>query len=111
MMTFKTTQHFSKDRATRAAYIAEKVGFGEFVYTVNHTNKEGKMMNYRITETGVLMVFTMSNEIVTMYLLKAYEIKRFYGYSEKTVPAYLLKKAMKNEKNGYIRNQPDHTER
>ena len=106
-MANKVTIHFRDERAERATYIAQTVGFGEVIRTAEFYNKNGLYQTLQITETGVVIVRGNNGVLITMYIAKAIQIADIYKVNEwGRVPNWLMNKATKNWKKGYIQNQP-----
>ena len=93
------TKHFRNDRADRATYIAQTVGFGE---VVKETMRNNTATIEQVTETGVIIVRNLNTAIITMYIGQMNQIAAIYG--DKRVPMWLVNKIKKNVK--YAKKQP-----
>jgi hypothetical protein len=77
----KLTYHFTSERLDRYAFIATTIGVGEVVHSHKQTRtKVGDApCTVDITNTGVAVVRTPENAIVTMYILTIGEAKKYYA--------------------------------
>ena len=108
-MANKVTIHFRDERADRATYIAQTVGFGEVIRTAEIYRESGLIEIRQITETGVQISRGLDGRLITMFIMQKHQIigtykKCGWGYP----PRWLLAKAEKNWKKGYTQNQPDY---
>ena len=107
-MANKVSLHFRNERANRATYIAQTVGFGEVIRTAEYFNRNNLYEMKQVTETGVLIVRGGAGQIVTMYIMKPEQLTEIYKLNHwGRVPAWLMAKAKKNKQKGYTQNQPD----
>lgn len=108
-MANKVSLHFRNERADRATYIAQTVGFGEVIRTAEYFNRNNLYEMKQITETGVLIVRGGVGQIITMYIMKPEQLTEIYKLNHwGRVPAWLMTKAKKNWQKGYTQNQPDY---
>lgn len=95
------TKHFKNDRIERAAYISQTVGFGEVVKVLD-VYEDGRFSRRELMDTGVIVIRSINNVIITMFIATEGQIK--YIYNGKA-PQWIINKARKNKK--YMRNQPN----
>lgn len=108
-MANKVTLHFRNDRADRATYIAQTVGFGNTIRVAESWNKDGMYHTKEITETGVVIIRSYSGTLITMFIARPEQLKEMYEFHRwGRVPAWLMTKAKKNWQKGYTKNQPDY---
>lgn len=74
------SEHFKNDRADRYAFIATEVGMGRVIHSYKQpTNKWGtEPCVVHITSTGVAMVKTCDDMLVTMYVLTLKEAEKYF---------------------------------
>ena len=108
-MANKVTLHFRDERADRATYIAQTVGFGQTVRYTEYYDNLGRFARVEIIETGVVIVRNEFNSLVTMYIARPEQLMKIYKRNDwGHVPQWLITKAQKNWKKGYTQNQPDY---
>lgn len=108
-MANKVTIHFRDERANRATYIAQTIGFGEVVRTAEFFRRDGMFQRMQVTETGVVILTNVSGAIITMYIARPEQLVESYKLNRwGRVPQWLMGKAQKNWKKGYTQNQPDY---
>lgn len=75
------SKHFMKERADRYAFIVTQIGLGTIVHSYRQQwSKHGdEPTTVKITSTGIAMVFTSDDVLVTMYVLTANEAKRYFN--------------------------------
>lgn len=108
-MANKVTIHFRDERADRATYIAQTIGFGEVIRTAEIYHANGLVEIRQITETGVQISRGVDGRLITMFIMRKQQIYRLYktnGWGNP--PHWLITKAEKNWKKGYTQNQPDY---
>lgn len=66
-MIASVSEHMSRDNADRFVFIEETVGLGQVIYSTLSTNRYGEC-KIEITSTGVLIVKTMQDKIITLYI-------------------------------------------
>lgn len=93
------SQHLLTDRIDRAVYIALSIGIGEPV-TEKQLPKEHKVLV--ITDTGVVLVKSASGKTITMFVAT---LEQLSYITNGRAPNWLLKKVLKNQKAGHIKNQ------
>lgn len=92
------SNHLSEERIDRAVFIGTTIGFGEIIKKAVRTNKEGKERCYCITDTGVIIVKTLDEQVViTMYIAQFNQVSWIYG--KEKIPTSLIRTVRKNEKN------------
>lgn len=70
------SHHALTERADRIAYIATTIGFGEIVHSVWDVDNQ----NYRcITDTGVMMIKSRDDVIITMFIATYGQVERLYN--------------------------------
>lgn len=95
------TTHAQVERVERVAYILTTVGLGEIRSERLTHNQQGKLHLYQITDTGVLIVKTPEQQLITMFIASFDQILWFY---QGQAPAWAKNKARKNER--YRKGQP-----
>ena len=108
-MANKVTIHFRDERADRATYIAQTVGFGEVIRTAEIYHASGLVEIRQITETGVQISRGADGCLITMFIMRKQQVYALYkanGWGNP--PRWLIAKAEKNWKKGYTQNQPDY---
>ena len=107
-MATKVTLHFRDERADRATYIAQTIGFGDIIHSVECYHFNTYQIR-QLTETGVMIIRSPSNEIITMFIAKPDQVKSYYMMNNLgRVPQWLATKVKKNWQKGYVKNQPDY---
>lgn len=99
-----TTFHLTQ-RLDRATYIAESVGFGNVVVRFTHIKNDRPQIT-EIYESGVFVIRNMAEKIITMFIAEEHQIRKVYSVNGSHAPNWLLTKARKNKKRGYIDGQP-----
>lgn len=108
-MATKVTLHFRDERADRATYIAQTIGFGAVVNRAEYFNRDGMFSVIEVTETGVVVIRGNVNQLVTMYIVRPEQLVEIYKQNRwGKVPMWLMNKAKKNWQKGYTKNQPDY---
>ena len=106
-MGTKVTIHFKNERADRATYISQTVGFGEIIHSIEGYNQNVFQIK-EITETGVIIVRDGHKRIITMYIAKPEQVLTYYRMNNLgRVPQWLAAKVKKNWQKGYTQNQPN----
>ena len=97
------TKHFMKERAGRYAFIATTVGIGKPVHTIERINSNsGELCYVQVTDTGVVMVKSKDNAIITLYLANITEIQTYFVNG---VPCVIEAIVKRNMKKGYVKMQ------
>lgn len=99
MMREVFSQHLLTDRIDRAVYIALSIGIGEPVIE-KPIPEERKVLI--ITDTGVVLVKSTSGKTITMFIAT---LEQLSYIADGHAPGWLLKKVLKNQKAGHIKNQ------
>ena len=93
------SKHYGNDRKRREALI-QMVGEGEIYDEFWIYNpKYGEHLKHIITTTGVIILKTMSDKVVTKYLARPGQIKRYYPYGD--YPQDIVNLAIEYKKKGY----------
>ena len=90
------SEHLRFDRADRYAFIATTIGLGEVVhsYCQPYHKYDGKCI-VDITSTGVAIVRTEDDLIVTMYVLTISEAEKYFHNNVPMVLEAIIKRNMK----------------
>lgn len=99
MMREVFSQHLLTDRIDRAVYIALSIGIGEPVIE-KPVPEEHKILV--ITDTGVVLVKGANGKTITMFIAS---LEQLSYITDGHAPGWLLKKVLKNQKAGHIKNQ------
>lgn len=93
------TAHLEYDRAERLAIIKENVGFGSPMCNYIGTTAEGKIREYIITDTGVLIVKVPNEDIaITCFLPSLMQTRRHFRNCDKKMPKWFEKLIQRNQK-------------
>ena len=94
------SEHFKKDRADRYAFIATTIGVGTVVHSFKQTfTKYGdEPCTVQITSTGVAMIVSPEDKMVTMYVITLKEAEKYLANcAAAMVLKAIIKKNMKNQ--------------
>ena len=95
----KLSTHIAIEREERLVQIATTIGFGTIVDTFYRKEKSGEVRCYCVSDTGVLFIKDKRQQVlITAYAAHANKIASLYKDYGRTVPSYLFKIAMNNEK-------------
>lgn len=89
------SNHFKNDRADRYAFIATRVGVGTVIHS--YAQPQSKYDNpcvVHITSTGVAIVKTIDDVLVTMYVLTLTEAQKYFDTMPMVLTA-IIKQNMK----------------
>lgn len=94
------TEHFKTQRADRYAFIATTVGIGTVIHSyqqpyTKHTSQRPCVVH--ITTTGIAIVKTPDDVLVTMYVLTLKEAEKYFT----TIPYVLAAVIKQNMKRKY----------
>lgn len=104
-MKTNMTHHARFDRANRLNYIVDTIGIGEVVCTYHQKCYDGRDAFLKLTSTGVIMVVSEENKIITAYIATVSEAIGLHrkATGRHDMPTGLYKRICKNEKL-YIEN-------
>lgn len=93
------SNHFMAERADRYTFIATNIGLGTVVHTHRQEwSKYGSTpTTVKITSTGIAMVMTDDDKLVTMYVLTLKEAERYYNNAIPMVIEAIIKKNMRKK--------------
>ena len=92
-----TSKHYSEDRQTREAHIAE-IGYGSIVaeFVVDRGHKNGPEI-HKISDTGIITIYNKrTNKLITKLIARPGQVRRYY--KDGNAPEKLVKKALDNLK-------------
>lgn len=99
-MNFST--HITNDRLDRMTYIAMTIGFGEVAYTFPCKGYQDRYVI--LTTTGVLMVKTRSEMVVTVFIPEYKRVHALFAEMEMEVPRYYRNIIEKNQKHNRMQD-------
>ncbi len=92
----KMTNHLQQERADRYAFIVTTIGLGTVVHTTHYTShKYGDNIKLDITSTGVAMVYNPQGVLVTLYILRIGEARKYFDGELPMVLEAVIKKNMR----------------
>ena len=100
-MKTNMTFHARVERDNRLEFIIDTVGIGEVICETNRPDDSyGKPVKMRLTDTGVIIVTSQENKIITAYIATISEAIGVYreATTRHELPSGLYKKIRQNEK-------------
>ena len=93
------SNHFMEERADRYAFIATTIGLGTIIHSYRQEwSKYGDApTTVNITSTGIAMIMTENNKLVTMYVLTINEAKKYFNNAIPTLIEAIIKTNMKKK--------------
>lgn len=91
-----TSKHYSKERNCRESIIINKLnGDGNVIdsFIINKNHKDGNEI-HSITDTGLIIIHNQNTgKLVTKLIARPQQIERYYKYSNKHPPMWLIELA------------------
>ncbi|MBR5604226.1 MAG: hypothetical protein IKW51_08455 [Bacteroidales bacterium] len=99
-----TSKHYDKHRGKRQRFIVNHInGDGNVIdnFIINKGHKDGVEI-HSITDTGLIIIHNKNTgKLVTKLIARPEQIKRYYKYSDKHPPRWLLSLAEWHQSLGY----------
>lgn len=106
-MEQKVSKHYQEDRKKREQIIQLLIGEGEEVDTFRRIDEKGRVTYHTITTTGIIIVKTATEKIVTKIIASPNQIKRYFDVITEQIQA-IIDLAAKHMKFGYSQVQKKH---
>ena len=99
-MEQKFSRHYAEERQKRELLIQALIGEGEEVDTFRQIDKNGRVTYHTITTTGIIIIKTATEKIITKIIARPNQIRRYFDVITEQIQA-IIDVALLHVKCGY----------